>query len=74
MSTSRVKDTLQGDIDVTYGKLFTQAQVRRANRINLALYGPTVLHSTYPPRPTMGPALAQVAPELPGMIRDEWAR
>ncbi len=57
---------------VVYGKLFTREQVRRANEINEALYGPSVLHSTYPPRPTMGPALAQVAPLLPGMIRDAW--
>lgn len=61
-----------GTDPVVYGKLRTPAQVRRANEINEALYGPSVLHSTYPPRPTMGPALAQVAPLLPGMIRDAW--
>lgn len=61
-----------GTDPVVYGKLRTPAQVRRANQLNEALYGPSVLHSTYPPRPTMGPALAQVAPLLPGMIRDAW--
>jgi hypothetical protein len=73
-STRRAKDTLRGTVEVTYGKLFTAEQARRANRINLELYGPTILHSVYPPRPTMGPALAQVAPRLPAMIRDEWAK
>lgn len=66
------KNTLLGDVLVAYGKLRTDEQVRRANELNEALYGPSVLHSTYPPRPTMGPALAQVAPLLPGMIRDAW--
>ena len=66
------KNTLLGDVLVAYGKLRTDEQVRRANQLNEALYGPSVLHSTYPPRPTMGPALAQVAPLLPGMIRDAW--
>lgn len=73
-TTKKVTDTLLGTVHVTYARLRTARQARAANRINLALYGPTILHSTYPPRPTMGPALAQVAPLLPGMIRDQWAR
>lgn len=71
-ATKATKDTLLGNVFITYGKLRTDEQVRRANQLNEALYGPSVLHSTYPPRPTMGPALAQVAPLLPGMIRDAW--
>lgn len=74
LPVKRAKGTLLGDVTVTYGKLFTESQARRANELNTKLYGPTVLHSTYPPRPTMGPALAQVAPRLPAMIRDEWAK
>jgi len=72
--SKKVSGTLQGNVVVTYGRLYTEEQARRANKINLQLYGPTVLHSTYPLRPTMGPALAQVAPRLPAMIRDEWAK
>ena len=68
------KGTMKGDVYVTYGRLRTSAQASRANRLNLELYGPSILHSTYPPRPTMGPALQQVAPRLPAMIADEWAK
>lgn len=73
-TTRRVTDSLKGDVEVTYGKLFTPEQARRANELNEALYGPMVLNSTYPARPTMGPALTEVAPKLPGMIEDEWSR
>lgn len=72
--SKKVTGTAKGTVKVTYGKLFTQRQADLANRINAELYGPTILHSVYPPRPTMGPALAQVAPRLPAMIRDEWAK
>jgi hypothetical protein len=72
LATKKAKGTALGDVDVTYGKLFTDEQARRANQLNETLYGPTTLRSTYPPRPTMRPALAVVAPLLPGMIRDEW--
>lgn len=73
-SSKTVKNTLRGNVHVTYAKIRTQRQATLANRINTELYGPTILHSVYPPRPTMGPALAQVAPRLPAMIRDEWAK
>ena len=73
-TAKKTTDTLLGNVYVVYGKLYTEQQVRRANEINEKLYGPMVLHSSYPPRPTMGPALWQVAPKLPGMIRDEWAK
>jgi hypothetical protein len=73
-SSKTVKNTLRGNVHVTYAKIRTQQQAALANRINAELYGPTILHSVYPPRPTMGPALAQVAPRLPAMIRDEWAK
>jgi hypothetical protein len=73
-SSKTAKNTLRGNVNVTYAKIRTQRQATLANRINAELYGPTILHSVYPPRPTMGPALMQVAPRLPAMIRDEWAK
>jgi hypothetical protein len=73
-TAKKMTDTLLGTVHVVYGKLYTEQQVRRANEINEKLYGPMVIHGSYPPRPTMGPALWQVAPKLPGMIRDEWAK
>ena len=70
----KTANTLLGNVEVAYGKLYTEQQVKRANEINEKLYGPMVIHGSYPPRPTMRPALWQVAPKLPGMIRDEWAK
>jgi hypothetical protein len=52
-------------VHVVYTKLITQAQVDRANRINKQLYGPEMLDSELPPRPTMGPALDRNRPRLP---------
>lgn len=71
---TKIANTLLGTVVVAYGKLYTEQQARRANEINKKLYGPMIMHSSYPPRPTMRPALWQVAPKLPGMIRDEWAK
>lgn len=52
-------------VDVFYGKLFTQAQVDRANQLNALLYGPEQRSGTLEARPYMGPALEKVAPSLP---------
>lgn len=65
MATYTVTDTLMGEVEVTYGKLFTKEQVRRANEINKRLYGPAILHGKYPTRAFMRPALEKIAPQLP---------
>lgn len=64
MATARVQDTCLGPVDVTYAPLTTQAQLRRANRLNAALYGPAILHGTYPTRPFMRPSLELIAPRM----------
>jgi hypothetical protein len=51
---------------VTYGKLRTPAQAARANRLNIAIFGPDVIEARNEPRPFMGPALRK---ELPGLPR-----
>ena len=57
------KTTKQG---VTYGKLHTQAQVTRANKLNEELYGPSFTGGTFQaPRPFMGPALLKEVPNMP---------
>ncbi len=64
-TTKLAKGTLRGNVYVTYAKLRTAAQVRRANRLNEELYGPLKARANYPKRPFMGPALKRVAPQLP---------
>jgi len=64
MATKHARDTLRGAVNVTYAPLTTQAQVRRANRLNAALYGPAILHGTYPTRPFMRPSLELIAPRM----------
>lgn len=64
-ATKLAGDTLIGPVWVTYGKLFTQEQARRANRINAQLYGPAIIHGKYPERKFMRPSLEQIAPKLP---------
>jgi hypothetical protein len=60
-----------GTAEVTYAKLFTAAQVDRANLLNAELYGPEFIPGVrIEPRPYMGPAFAKEAPKLPQMWRD----
>ncbi len=65
MATYTVADTRMGEVEVTYGKLFTREQVRRANAINARLYGPAIIHGKYPQRAFMRPSLEKIAPRLP---------
>jgi len=63
-TTRPVLDRHGATVQVTYARLRTGAQVARANRLNEQLYGPALYMATYPPRPFMGPALADVEPGL----------
>jgi phage gpG-like protein len=65
MATRKVENTRLGPVEVTYGKLFTNRQVALANRLNARLYGPAIIHGTYPERRFMQPALQDVAPRMP---------
>lgn len=65
IATTLVENTRLGPVNVTYGKLFTKAQVRRANEINKWLYGPAIIHGKYPQRSFMRPSLEKIAPRLP---------
>ena len=69
-ATKYTRDTLVGDVWVTYGKLFTQEQARRANRINAQLYGPAIIHGKYPERKFMRPSLEEIAPKLPAYFEN----
>lgn len=59
-----IQNTALGPRWVTYGRLKTKEQVRRANMLNAALYGPAIVHIAYPKRPYMRPALEKVAPRM----------
>lgn len=59
-----IKNTVIGARWVTYGRLKTKEQARRANMLNAALYGPAIVQVLYPKRPFMRPALEQVAPRM----------
>lgn len=50
---------------VVYAKLYTMAQVARAEKIETGLYGPMFVgNAKYPKRPYMGPALRASAPHI----------
>ncbi len=49
---------------VTYARLRTAEQVRRANELNAQLYGPEFSDQTIAARPFMGPALKEELPYL----------
>lgn len=60
-----------GTAEVTYAKLFTAAQVDRANLLNAELYGPEFIPGVrIEPRPYMGPAYTKETPKLPQMWQD----
>jgi len=52
---------------VTYARLRTAEEVRRANDINAQLYGSEYVQRTIIPRPYMEPALAAETPALAGL-------
>jgi hypothetical protein len=69
-STKQVEGR-HGTAEVTYAKLFTAAQVDRANLLNAELYGPEFIPGVrIEPRPYMGPAFAKETPKLPQMWQD----
>lgn len=71
--TTRTVRDWQGKLRrVTYGKLFSQAQARRANRLNAELFGPQRFPGRYQaPRPFMRPAQAKANERLlPDIWRD----
>ena len=69
--TTKQVEGRHGTAEVTYAKLFTAAQVERANQLNEQLYGPEFIPGVrIEPRPYMGPAFAKETPKLPQMWQD----
>jgi hypothetical protein len=65
-ATTKPAVNAQGQtVMVTYARLRSAEQVRRATELNAALYGAMYHAATYPPRPFMAPALAVARPSLP---------
>jgi hypothetical protein len=70
VATKRVRDKSGDIVAVTYAKLTTPDQVRRANQLNAELYGGQKLPSyEVEQRPFMAPAFEQAKEKLP----DVWA-
>lgn len=64
--TTRERTDAEGKTQlVTYTKLHTAEQVRRANELNEMLYGPETLGGDVAARPFMRPAMQEAAPLFP---------
>jgi len=70
VSTKAMQDWQGRRRRVTYARLRTEEQARRANQLNEQLYGPTTLAGAVEPRPYMHPAYDSQKPALEGMWRD----
>ena len=64
-NTKRVTDFKGKKVIVTYGKLFTDEQVRRANDFNEELYGKQSYVARFPKRKFAEPVLDATKPALP---------
>lgn len=59
---------------VTYGKIKTDEQARRANQLNEFIYGPMFRTVKVAPHPFMAPALKKVEPDLAPMWKNAIVR
>ena len=67
VATDEVIDLRGRPVMVTFARLRTADQARRANRLNAELYGPAIRHLFYPARPFMVPAMTAALPSAPAL-------